>query len=55
MFGSERMTIKSDFEHCIGYLTSREIKMAISTRNCREGKVMHPNSSYMINALYSLL
>lgn len=37
MLGCDRMTVKKDLDHCISFLSSRKIKMAISTRNCREG------------------
>ena len=37
MLGCERMMIKDDFYDCINFLADRKIRMAISTRNCREG------------------
>jgi hypothetical protein len=39
LFGCDRMIIKDDLEHCINFLSDNNIKMAISTRNCRQGIV----------------
>jgi hypothetical protein len=35
------MKVKEDLHDCISFLTERDIKMAISTRNCREGVTIH--------------
>jgi hypothetical protein len=43
MLGCERMKVKEDLHDCISFLTERDIKMAISTRNCREGVTIHHN------------
>lgn len=43
MLGCERMKVKEDLHDCISFLTERDIKMAISTRNCREGMTIHHN------------
>lgn len=38
MLGCNRMILKPDLNHCIEFLKQRDIRMAISTRNCREGE-----------------
>ena len=47
MLACERMKIKSDFNYCIQSLEKKNIRMAISTMNCRKG-IAHNALAYSI-------